>query len=84
MKKVLFKLCIVVVTMGLSSCHNDQKATNEGGWVKIDTIKSSTYQEILQFPAKIKASQEVNIAFKVVEHYNGYMSGKDNTLSKES
>lgn len=65
MKKVLFKLCIVVVTMGLSSCHNDQKVTNEGGWVKIDTIKSSTYQEVLQFPAKIKASQEVNIAFKV-------------------
>ena len=65
MKKIAFKLCVVVIIGGLCSCHNEHKATNESGWVKIDTVKSSTYQEILQFPAKIKASQEVNMAFKV-------------------
>lgn len=65
MKKAAIKLCVVVIIMGLCSCHNEHKTTNESRWVKIDTVKSSTHQEILQFPAKIKASQEVNMAFKV-------------------
>ena len=65
MEKAAIKLCVVVIIMGLCSCHNEHKTTNESRWVKIDTVKSSTHQEILQFPAKIKASQEVNMAFKV-------------------
>ena len=65
MKKILFKLCFVATIFVLYSCQNGQKTTPKSTWVKVDTVKNATCREMLQFPAKIKASQEVNMAFKV-------------------
>ena len=65
MKKILFKLCFVATIFVLYSCQNGQKTTAKSTWVKVDTVKNATCRETLQFPAKIKASQEVNMAFKV-------------------
>ena len=65
MRKDILKLCLMVAIAGLYGCHNKPGSTDESVWVKIDTVKNSTFKETLQFPAKIKASQEVNIAFKI-------------------
>ena len=65
MKKVLFKLCFVATIFGFYSCQDGQKTTRKNTWVKVDTVNNATFGEMLQFPAKVKASQEVNMAFKV-------------------
>ena len=58
-------LCFVVTTCVFYSCHDKEKTTGKSVWVKVDTVKSSTRNEVLQFPARVKASQEVNMAFKI-------------------
>lgn len=65
MKRVVLKLCIVTTILGFYSCQESQKTTGKNTWVKVDTVKSTTSQETLQYPAKVRASQEVNMAFKV-------------------
>lgn len=58
-------LCFVVTTCVFYGCHDKEKTTGKSVWVKVDTVKSSTRNEVLQFPARVKASQEVNMAFKI-------------------
>lgn len=65
MKTMIFKLCMMATILGCYSCQNGQKTACKSTWVKVDTVRGSICQETLQFPAKIKASQEVNMAFKV-------------------
>lgn len=47
------------------SCTGRTKEKQELQTVKTDTVTSAGEQTILQFPGKVKAAQDINIAFRV-------------------
>lgn len=49
----------------LTSCGHHAKEANHNPTVKIDTVFAADGQNALQFPGKVKAAQDVNLAFRV-------------------
>lgn len=49
----------------LASCSGNVKESKEFKTVKIDTVLSAGAQTTLQYPGKVKAAQDVNLAFRV-------------------
>lgn len=54
--------CLLPVIAG---CSQKAQIKDECVSVKIDTVQSGYYRQEIRFPAKIKPSEEVNLAFKV-------------------
>jgi RND family efflux transporter MFP subunit len=65
MKRVLFYLILFGAVLSFSSCKNAKQPLEKSTWVKCDTVRFTPLVEYLQFPAQIKAAQEVNLSFKV-------------------
>ena len=47
------------------SCARSEKGTKDTQTVKIDTVVSASSQTALQFPGKVKAAQDISLAFRV-------------------
>lgn len=65
MKRYIFysmMIGLITITLG---CGNQSQTTQPLVRVKCDTVRAFTSSNKLQFPARIKAAEEVNMAFKV-------------------
>lgn len=49
----------------LASCNGPTKEARECQAVKIDTVRSASGQTYLQYPGKVKAAQDISLAFRV-------------------
>ena len=56
---------VMVLVMALWSCNNKQSFESKAVLVKVDTVRSCSCREVLQFPAKVVPHLSVNMAFKV-------------------
>ena len=62
----LFCCIILGAFMVMSaSCSHNSKETRRMQTVKIDTVVSADKQTFLQFPGKVKAAQDISLAFRV-------------------
>lgn len=64
MKQIYLILASMVWAM-LASCNHRVKEENSGRMVKIDTVFTADRQNSLQLPGKVKAAQDVSLAFRV-------------------
>ena len=54
-----------VLIILLTSCTSRVKEVKDYQTVKIDTVVSANEQTLLQFPGKVKAAQDISLAFRV-------------------
>ena len=64
MKRVIFILASIPLFIFVS-CTRQEKGLKKSQTVKIDTVVSADNQTILQFPGKVKAAQDISLAFRV-------------------
>ena len=71
MRRLNFLLTGLLAVL-LASCNQRVQNIENKPAVKIDTVLSADKQTALQFPGRVKAAQDISLAFRV--------SGKDNCL----
>lgn len=64
MKRIYYILAGISV-LSLLSCHSGSKTHEEPQTVKLDTVMSDNDRTSLQYPGKVKAAQDVSLAFRV-------------------
>ena len=64
MKRIYFILAGISLILFMS-CARSEKGTKDTQTVKIDTAVSASSQTALQFPGKVKAAQDISLAFRV-------------------
>ena len=64
MKRIYFILAGIPLFLFIS-CARPEKGPKESQTVKIDTVVSASGQTALQFPGKVKAAQDISLAFRV-------------------
>lgn len=64
MKRTYLILTSIAMLL-LSSCTQRARDTKDYQTVKIDTVASADKQTFLQFPGKVKAAQDISLAFRV-------------------
>ena len=64
MKRIYWILTSISL-YSLLSCSNGAKDTQEYQTVKTDTVISAGGQTSLQYPGKVKAAQDISLAFRV-------------------
>ena len=64
MKRIYFILAGISLILFMS-CARSEKGTKDTQTVKIDTVVSASSQTALQFPGKVKAAQDISLAFRV-------------------
>lgn len=62
MKKIVY---LVGVCLLLASCGSEQHKTEFAVTVKADTVGTTAQKIVVSYPGKIKATEDINIAFKV-------------------
>ena len=65
MKTISLWIAALLMSSFVASCSNSQKETDKVKTVKTDTIRSDSKQTLLQYPGKVKASQDISLAFRV-------------------
>ncbi len=65
MRKGLIYCSVFAAMLLLSGCNGKEKTKTEIVTVQIDTVRGDYSADVLEFPAKVKAAKEVNLAFKV-------------------
>lgn len=64
--KKLYVFSGILLAIAASSCsHRDKQEVDDRQNVKVDTVRSATEQSALQYPGKVKAADDINIAFRV-------------------
>lgn len=58
------KLLCVMLCYATWGCGRQEQAVEKPVWVMTDTVRMGVLGESLRFPARVKASREVNLAFK--------------------
>ena len=56
---------MAVLAVAMAACSTEQKKTEFTVTVKADTVGSTAQKIVVSYPGKIKASEDVNIAFRV-------------------
>lgn len=56
---------MAVLAVAITACSTEQKKTEFTVTVKADTVGSTAQKIVVSYPGKIKASEDVNIAFRV-------------------
>lgn len=64
MKRTFFILTGISLVL-LASCSTRKQGSTSEQTVKIDTVLSAETQTFLQFPGKVKAAQDISLAFRV-------------------
>lgn len=59
---ILIAICCLA---GLSSCKERTTSKTQVKIVKIDTVRTESSQTLLQYPGKVKAAEDVSLAFRV-------------------
>lgn len=54
-----------IVLLALASCNSQTKETKDFQTVKLDTVMPADEQTYLQYPGKVKAAQDISLAFRV-------------------
>lgn len=65
MKRYIYYLMTMWLAANVISCDHRSEEGPSIVRVKCDTVKIATLPDNLQFPARVKAAEEVNLAFKV-------------------
>ncbi len=65
MRKFFIYYSLIAAILLIYSCNGKNHTTLKVVTVQVDTVKGDHKADMLEFPAKVKASQEVNLAFKV-------------------
>lgn len=65
MKRLPLMVAVILIGSFITSCGEQTKDTDRVKTVKIDTVRTECAQTILQYPGKIKAAEDVNLAFRV-------------------
>lgn len=65
MKQYFFYFMMLWLSATIVGCGNQSQHTQTDVKVKCDTVRATTKSGNLQFPARVKAAEEVNMAFKV-------------------
>ncbi len=65
MRKILNYCLLALAVVSFAGCNGKNKTKAEPVTVQIDTVKGNYNADVLEFPAKVKAAKEVNLAFKV-------------------
>ena len=65
MKTLSFWIVALLMSSFIVSCGEPQKETNKVKTVKTDTVHIEGRQTLLQYPGKVKASQDITLAFRV-------------------
>ena len=64
MRRLNFLLAGIFIFL-LASCNHRSEKEESKLTVKIDTVVSTEKQDILQFPGRVKAAQDITLAFRV-------------------
>ncbi len=65
MKRYIFYSMIIWLSTVTISCGELSQSAQPAVRVRCDTVRTATLSDKLQFPARVKAAEEVNMAFKV-------------------
>ena len=65
MKTLSFWIVALLMSSFIVSCGEPQKETNKVKTVKTDTVHIEGRQTLPQYPGKVKASQDITLAFRV-------------------
>lgn len=65
MKKGLITSCFILGLLFLGCSSKEQNKTDRTVIVKVDTVKSRSNSLLISYPGKIKASDDIDIAFQV-------------------
>ena len=65
MKRLPLMAAVLLTGSLITSCGEQAKDTNRVKTVKIDTVRTDGTQTLLQYPGKIKAAEDVSLAFRV-------------------
>ncbi|MBQ8443047.1 MAG: efflux RND transporter periplasmic adaptor subunit [Bacteroides sp.] len=65
MKKSLLWIAVCLIISFITSCDEPQKDTQSVKTVKTDTVRVEGSQTLLQYPGKVKASEDISLAFRV-------------------
>ena len=65
MKRLPLMVAVILIGSFITSCGEQTKDTDRVKTVKIDTVRTESAQTILQYPGKIKAAEDVSLAFRV-------------------
>ena len=63
--KQIYWILTSVSLLSLTSCSNRPQETKTLQTVKIDTVASAVEKAFLQYPGKVKAAQDISLAFRV-------------------
>lgn len=55
----------LVITIGFSSCSSKKESKAAVKSVRVETVASTASQSVMQYPGKVKASDDANLSFKV-------------------
>ena len=65
MKRLPLMAAVLLAGCIITSCGEQAKDTDRIKTVKIDTVRTESAQTTLQYPGKIKAAEDVSLAFRV-------------------
>lgn len=65
MKTLPFWIAAFLMSGFLTSCDEQAKDTNRIKTVKLEPVRSQDNQTLLQYPGKVKASEDISLAFRV-------------------
>lgn len=65
MKRYIFYFLLTGLFATAISCADQSQSVQSAVRVKCDTVRITTLSDNLQFPARVKAAEEVNMAFKL-------------------
>lgn len=65
MKTLLLLMAACLTGSIITSCGEQTKRTDNVKTVKIDTVRTDGTQTLLQFPGKVKAAEDISLAFRV-------------------
>lgn len=63
--KQFYWLLASVSMLSMTACGNRNQEAHEVQTVKIDTVRTADEQTYLQYPGKVKAAQDISLAFRV-------------------
>ena len=65
MKRLPFLIAGLLIGSIITSCGEQTKITDKTKTVKTDTVRTEGSQTLLQYPGKVKAAEDVSLAFRV-------------------
>ena len=65
MKTLSLLIAVLLIGSIFTSCGEKVKDTDQTKTVKTDTVRMEGSQTLLQYPGKVKASEDISLAFRV-------------------